>query len=330
LHALLHPVRDRVDSLPEPQADALRAAFGLTAAVEGRDRFLVGLAVLTLLAEVAEERPVVCLVDDAQWLDQASADALLFAARRLQAERVVVVFGVRDGDRPFATAGLPELALSGLDDTQSAALLAEHCGELAPVVRDRVVAESGGNPLTLVELSRMLDPDQRAGKLPPLGLYTEASSPLGRAENAFRERIGALPERSRTLLTVAAAEGTGELGLVMRAATALGAGVTDLEPVEHAGLVRIDGGMIAFQHPLVKAAAYRGATLSRRQDAHRALADALTSSGDEDGEDRRAQHLAAATTGTDEPLGRLLEQTADRATRRGAPAVAATGYERAA
>ncbi|WAL67811.1 LuxR C-terminal-related transcriptional regulator [Amycolatopsis cynarae] len=330
LHALLHPVRERVDSLPEPQADALHAAFGLRAAAEGRDRFLVGLAVLTLLAEVAEERPVVCLVDDAQWLDQSSADALLFAARRLQAERVMVLFGMRDGDRPFPTAGIAELPLHALDETQSAALLAEHCGELAPAVRDRVVAESGGNPLTLIELSRMLGPDQRAGKLPPLGLYTEASSPLGRLESAFQKRIGVLPKRSRTLLTVAAAEGTGDLGLIMSAATALGVGVTDLEPVEHAGLVRIDGGLLVFRHPLVKAAAYRGATLSWRQDAHRVLADVLASSGDEDGEDRRTQHLAAATTGIDENLGRLLERAADRATRRGALAVAATGYERAA
>ncbi|MFC5095825.1 ATP-binding protein [Amycolatopsis plumensis] len=330
LHALLHPLRDRVGSLPGPQAGALRAAFGLAAAPEGRDRFLTGLAVLTLLADAAEDRPVVCLADDAQWLDRASAEALLFAARRLQAERVAVVFGVRDGDRPFPAAGLPELALHGLDDPQSAAVLAEHGGELAPAVRDRLVAEAAGNPLTLIELARMLGPEQRAGKLPPFGVYTAASSPLGRVENAFRERIGALPERSRTLLTVAAADGTGELSLVVRAAAELGAVVADLEPVEHAGLARIDGELLVFHHPLVKAAAYRGATLARRQEAHRALAGVLASARDDEAADRRAQHLAAATTGTDEPLGSLVEQAADRAARRGAPAVAATAYERAA
>lgn len=325
LHALLRPVLHRLDSLPAPQATALRAAFGVAEGnTDGRDRFLVGLAVLTLLAEAAEERLVVCLVDDAQWLDEASADALLFAARRLEVERVAVVFCVRDGANigHRGAQGLPELVLRSLDDAWAAALLAEHRGDLAPAVRDRVVAESGGNPLTLIELSRALDPD----KLPPLGLHTETSSPLGRVEHAFRERIDALPEPTRTLLVVAAAEGAGDLGLVMRAAGARGA---DLDPAEHAGLVRVDGDRLAFRHPLVKAAAYRGATLSRRQDAHRALADAL-GDADEDTADRRAHHLAAATTGTDEPLGDLLAHTAARAGRRGAPAVAATVYERAA
>ncbi|WP_410592099.1 helix-turn-helix transcriptional regulator [Amycolatopsis sp. lyj-23] len=330
LHALLHPLRDRVDTLPAPQAGALRAAFGLAAAPAGHDRFLTGLAVLTLLAEAAEERPVVCLADDAQWLDQASAEALLFAARRLQAEGVAVVFAVRDGDRPFPAAGLPELVLQGLDETQSAAVLGEHGGELAPAVRDRLVADSAGNPLTLIELARSLGPEQRAGKLPPLGWHTEASSPLGRVENAFRERVGALPDGSRTLLTVAAADGTGDLALVVRAAATLGAGVADLEPAEHAGLVRVEGELLVFRHPLVKAAAYRGAALARRQNAHRALAAALGPGGDDEAADRRAQHLAAATTGTDEPLGYLVEQAADRAARRGAPAVAATAHERAA
>ncbi|MEO3752677.1 AAA family ATPase [Streptomyces sp. B6B3] len=332
LHALLHPVRRRIDALPPPQSDALRAAFGQGPA-QGGDRFLVGLAVLTLLADLSEDEPLLCLVDDAQWLDQASADALLFAVRRLNAERIAVVFGVRGGERPFPAAGVADLVLTGLDAEHSAALLAARGGEMAAAVRDRVVAEAEGNPLALIELSGMLGPEERAGRLPPLTLYVEADTPAGRVETAYRERIAAFPERTRILLAVAAAEGTGGLGLILRAAGRLGAGAADLEPAEQAGLVRVGPTALAFRHPLVKAAAYRGAPLSTRQAAHRALADGLVWADVEDregAEDRRAHHLAAAVTGVDEDLGLLLERAADRALRRGAPAVAASVFERCA
>lgn len=326
LHALLRPFQDRVEALPPPQAAALRGAFGLVAdeRAEERDRFLVGLAVLTLLGDVAEQQPVLCVVDDAQWLDPASADALLFAARRLQAESITMLFGVREGDRAFPTPGLPEMLVQGLGNDALADLLAEHCGQVGPQVRDRVVAESAGNPLALIELARMLDERQRAGEVPQLGLYTESASPVGRVENAFRAQLRLLPQQCRLVLTVAAADGTGDLGLVLHAATALGAVPADLAPAEDAGLVRIEGDLLTFRHPLLKAAAYRDAPWSVRQNAHRALAAAVAH------EDRRAHHLAAATTGTDADLAQLLEDTAASANRRGAPAIAATGYERAA
>lgn len=332
LHALVHPVRHRIDALPAPQSHALRAAFGQTSA-EGGDRFLVGLAVLTLLADLSEEGPLLCLVDDAQWLDRASADALLFAVRRLSAERIAVAFGARSGDRPFPAAGVEDVVLTGLDAERAAALLAERHREIAPAIRDRVIAEAEGNPLALIELAAMLGPEERAGRLPALTLYTEAATPAGRVETAYRERIAALPKRTRTVLTLAAAEGTGELDLVLRAAGELGSGAADLGPAEHAGLVRIGAAVLTFHHPLVKAAAYRGAPLAVRHAAHRALGDALGRGDAEDrdgAEDRRAHHLAAATTGTDEALGLLVEQAADRALRRGAPAVAASVFERSA
>ncbi|WP_344658951.1 helix-turn-helix transcriptional regulator [Catenulispora subtropica] len=342
LHALLHPVRKRIADLPAPQADALRTALGHGSS-DGHDRFLVGLALLTLLADLSEEEPLLCLVDDAQWLDQASASALLFALRRLQAERIAVVLGVRTGDerRRFEHSpvspvspltGLPELVLEALDADQAAAVLAEHRGEIAPAVRDRIIAEAEGNPLALIELSAMLGPEQLAGKVAPLTLYTEASSAVGRIESAYRERIEILPERTRTLLTLAAAEGTGDVDLVARAAAHLDAGLPDLAPAEDAGLVRVAAGAVSFRHPLVKAAAYRGATLSARQAAHRALAAALEHGAVEERDaaaDRRAHQLAAATTGVDEDLGDLVEQAAARALRRGAPEVAAPVFERA-
>ncbi|MFF0201359.1 ATP-binding protein [Streptomyces sp. NPDC005017] len=334
LHALLHPVGHRIDGLPAPQALALRAALGEGSA-RGGDRFLVGLAVLTLLADLSEGGPLLCVVDDAQWLDQASADALLFAVRRLNAERIAVVFGARSGDRPFPAAGIAEMVLTGLDAERAAALLAERCGEIAPAVRDRVIAEAEGNPLALIELSAMLGPEEQAGRLPALTLYTESATPAGRVETAYRERIAALPERTRTLLALAAADGTGALDLILRAAHRLATGAEDLEPAEHAGLVQVGAAVLTFRHPLVKAAAYRGAPLTVRQAAHRALADALGDSGDaeddRDGaQDRRTHHLAAAVTGVDESLGYLVEHAADRALRRGAPALAASAFERCA
>lgn len=348
LHALLHPVRKRFDALPAPQADALRTALGHGPAEGGHDRFLVGLAVLTLLSDLSEEEPLLCLVDDAQWLDQASASALLFALRRLEAERIAVILGVRTGEQPrrldqYPFTGLPELTLTGLDPVQSAALLADHRGDIAPAVRDRIIIEAEGNPLALIELSAMLGPEHLAGKLPPLTLYTEATSAVGRVESTYRDRIDVLPEPTRLLLTLAAAEGTGDVDLIARAAASLGTatnptapgpapGIPDLAPAEAAGLIRVTSGTVHFRHPLVKAAAYRGAPLSTRQSAHRALAAALHHSPleERDTADRRAHQLAAATTGIDEDLADLVEQAATRALHRGAPEVATPVYERAA
>ncbi|NUR61805.1 MAG: AAA family ATPase [Catenulispora sp.] len=334
LHALLHPVRKRIDDLPAPQADALRTALGHGASEGGHDRFLVGLAVLTLLSDLSEEEPLLCLVDDAQWLDQASASALLFALRRLHAERIAVILCVRTGEQPHpfeqgVATGLPELFLHGLDADQSAAVLADHRGDIAPAARDRIIAEAEGNPLALIELSAMLAPEHLAGRLPPLTLYTEATSAVSRVESAYRDRIEDLPPGTRLLLTLAAADGTADVDLIARAATHLDStpGIPDLAPAEEAGLIRIASGTIHFRHPLVKAAAYRGAPLSTRQSAHRALAAALSHP---DLADRRTHHLAAATTGTDEHLGHLVEQSATRALHRGAPEVATPLYERAA
>ncbi|HEY3479459.1 MAG TPA: ATP-binding protein, partial [Streptomyces sp.] len=308
LHALLRPVLDRIPDLPEAQQDALRSALGLRADAVP-DRFLVGLAVLTLLAELAGSGPVVCLVDDAQWLDPASAETLVFTARRLDAEGIAMIFAAREGDRPFPAPGVPELTLSGLDDDAALALLAATVEDLAPQARGRILREAEGNPLALVEFARMLPPDQREGALAPLGLHTDTLPVTGRVEQAYRTRIRELPEATRRLLLIAAAEDGGDLALVLRAAAistpaaaptgthaltdgaartdaaALPAtgpadlGPADLGPAEEAGLVHLSGASFVFRHPLVKAAAYRSATLAARVAAHRALARALEPEG---------------------------------------------------
>ncbi|WP_035869674.1 ATP-binding protein, partial [Kitasatospora cheerisanensis] len=261
LHQLLRPALDRLGRLPGPQADALRTAFGL-AAPTGQDRFLTGLAVLTLLSEYAGEDPVLCLVDDAQWLDRASLDALAFAARRLDAEGVVMLFAMRE-PRPL---GLPELRLDALDRRAVAALLAEHAGGgLSPHVRERVAAEARGNPLALIELPRSLTEDQRTGLLGPLPTTPADPTPSARVRAAFGARIDRLPAETRSALLVAAADDTGELAVVLAAA---GAPLTALEAAETADLIRLDGTSLTFRHPLVRAAAYRSAPLARRIAAH--------------------------------------------------------------
>lgn len=322
LDLLLRPVSRLIEALPDPQRTALRAALGHGDAA-GADRFLVGLATLTLLAELAEERPVVCLVDDAQWLDRASADAVVFAARRLDADRITMVLAARDDGEDPVAAGLPQLSLSGLDDEHSRSLLATVAADLVPEVRDRLVAEARGNPLALLEFAGALSPQQRAGRLDPLPLA--ATAVAGRLEQSLRSAIGALPEATRRLLAYAAAEGTGDLGLVLRAAA--GADPRDLAPAERARLVRVGDRRLEFRHPLVKAAAYREAPLAQRIEAHRALAAVL------DGEtaaDRRAWHRSAAALGPDEGVGEDLELAGHRARWRGSHASAVTAYERAA
>ncbi|SEE20689.1 AAA family ATPase [Streptomyces sp. TLI_105] len=317
LHLLLRPVlADQLKGLPDPQRQALEGAFGLALGVSA-DRMMVGLAVLTLLSELAEDAPVLCLIDDAQWLDRPSAEALLFAARRLGAEGVAMVFAVRDGEAPFPTPGLPELRLTGLSCEAAAALVDAREGDLASEVRRRVLAEAGGNPLALIELPTALTVSTPGPALPL----------TNRLQLAFHAQAGGLPEASRTLLLVAAADDTGDLGLLLRAAESMGAGVGDLPAVEEAGLLRLDGRQVTFRHPLVRAAVYQGTPLDQRLCAHRALAGALT---DADQADRRAWHLASAATGPDAAIAAELERTASLAAERKGYAASAAAYERAA
>ncbi|GAA3116674.1 LuxR family transcriptional regulator [Planomonospora alba] len=320
LHLLLRSALDRVDTLPDRQREALRGAFGLAPAESG-DRFLVGLAVLSLLSELAGDAPLLCLVDDAQWLDRASAEALLFAARRLESEGVLLLFAARDDDRPFPAPGIAEMRLGGLDGAAAGALLDEYGGGLDPRARERLLAETGGNPLALIELPVLLTAEQPGDsfRLGPVPLTS-------RVQAAFHQQVASLPEGTRTLLLVAAAEDSRDLGVVLRAGASFGLSVADLQPAERIGLVALRDGTVAFRHPLVSAAVYHGAPLSLRLAAHAALAEALD--GPEQA-DRRAWHLAGAVTGPDERVAAELERTAERAGGRSGHAAAAA-YERAA
>jgi DNA-binding CsgD family transcriptional regulator len=318
LHRILLPVLDEVDRIPEPQADALRGAFGLSPG-RASDRFLIGVGVLSLLSESADEQALLCVVDDAQWLDGASADALAFAARRLEAEGVVLLFAARDGEAP-ALDGLRELRLAGLDGDAADALLA---AELSPGLRDRLVESTRGNPLALIELSAALKPDQLAGRelLP-------APLPIGAAlENAFLERVRGLPQHSQTLLLLAAVDDTGDLGTVLRAACQLGVDDEALDPAEAAGLLRVAMGVLEFRHPLVRSAVYQAAPFNERRAAHLALARVLVHEQDAD---RRAWHRAAAVTAPNDEVADELERTSERARRRSGYAAAAAALERAA
>ncbi|MER7484352.1 AAA family ATPase [Streptomyces sp. NPDC126497] len=316
LHLLLRPALDRTDALPAPQARALRGAFGLAPAEPG-DRMLVGLAVLSLLAEFADGGPLLCLVDDAQWLDRASAEALLFAARRLDAEGTALIITARTG---FEAPGLAHLPLTGLDAPAAAGLLAEHAATLSPADRYRVLAAAQGNPLALLEL--------------PVALATGRPVAAGRdlpmtdaVQAAFLDRARRLPEPSRRLLLVAAAEDTGDRDVVLRAAAPLGCRPTDLVPAETAGLLQVDNRTVRFRHPLVRSAVYQAAPVSLRLVVHTALAEALHRPEDAD---RRAWHHAVVATGPDEQVAAELEGTARRAVERSGYAAAAAAYERAA
>jgi AAA ATPase domain len=319
LHQLLTPMLDRLERLPDPQREALATAFGLSAG-PAPDRFLVGLATLSLLADAAEEHPPLCLVDDAQWLDQASAQVLGFVARRLVAESVALVFAARvPGDE---LAGLPELLVEGLPEADARALLeAALTGPLDARVRDRLVAESGGNPLALLELPRGLTPAELAG-----GFALPDAPPLaGRIEVSFRRRLKALPAQTRSLLLVAAADPVGDPVLVWQAAERLGIRTAAATPAAEAGLLEI-GARVLFRHPLVRSAAYRSASLQERQEVHRALAEATDPALDPD---RRAWHRAQAALGPDEEVAAELERSAGRAQARGGVAAAAAFLQRA-
>jgi DNA-binding CsgD family transcriptional regulator len=320
LHQLCAPMVDRLEHLAVPQRDALQAAFGISPG-PAPDRFLVGLAVLSLLSEVAEEQPLVCLVDDGQWLDRASAQVLAFVARRLGAESIGLVLAERapSGD----LAGLPELAVGGLGEADAHALLdSVLTGPLDARVRDQIVAETGGNPLALLELPRGLTAAELAG-----GFGLPGAVPLaGSIEDSFRRRSDALPDQSRRLLLLAAADPTGDPALLWRAAGRLGIGGEAAAPAAEAGLAEF-GVRVRFRHPLVRSAAYRSASAQERQQVHRALAEVTDPQLDPD---RRAWHRAQAASGPDEDVAGELERSAGRARARGGLAAAAAFLERAA
>ena len=320
LHQLCGPMLNRLSRLPEPQRVALQTAFGLSAG-PAPDRFLVGLAVLGLLSEVAGERPLICLVDDQQWLDSASAQALEFVARRLAADPVGLVFATRDPSDGLAA--FPALAVEGLQEGDARALLdTVQLGPLDARVRDLIVAETRGNPLALLELPRGFTPAELAGGF---GLPGARRLP-GRIEESFRRQIEGLPDQTQRLLQLAAADSSGDPLLVWRAAGQLGIPVPAGESAVEAGLIEF-GAQIRFRHPLVRSAAYRSASIQERQKAHRALGAVTDSNLDPD---RRAWHLAQAALGPDEQVAGELERSAVRAQRRGGLAAAAAFLERAA
>ena len=323
LQQLCAPMLGKLESLPDPQRAALGIAFGLNTGA-APDRFLVGLAVLSLLSEVAEQQPLLCVIDDTQWLDRASAQALAFVARRLLAEPVALVFATRDPGEEYR--GLPELPVGGLRDGDARELLSSVVrGPLDERVRDRIIAETRGNPLALLELPRGVTPAELAGGF---GLPSMPGLPglPRRIEDSFRRRLEVLPAATQRLMLVAAAEPAGEPGLVWRAAERLGTGAEAATPAADAGLLGI-GERVTFRHPLVRSAVYRAASPAERRAAHQALADVTDSRADPD---RRAWHRAQATLGPDEDVASELEQSANRAQARGGLAAAAAFLERAA
>jgi DNA-binding CsgD family transcriptional regulator len=321
IHQLCAPFLDRVDALPAPQREALRTALGL-APGDAPNRFLIALAVLGLLCHAAQDRPLLCLVDDAQWLDDASSKVLGFVARRLLAESVALVFAVREPANKPELEGLPALALSGLDEADARALLARAIpGRLDDRVRDRLLTETQGNPLAILELPRGMSAAQLAG-----GFDVPATSNLPQEiERRYVERVRALPSDSQRLLLLAAAERLGDSALLWRAAKRLGIGASALASAQDDALVDF-GALVRFRHPLVRSAAYRVAPAEARRDVHRALAEACDPEADAD---RRAWHLALATPAPDEDVASELERAAGRAQTRGGLAAAAAFLERA-
>ena len=308
----------RAERLPEPQRDALRTASGL-AAGPPPDGFLVGLAVLSLLAGVAGERPLICVIDDEQWLDRTSMQTLGFAARRLAADPVGLVFAAREPSAELA--GLPELHVGGLQDDDAQALLASAlAGPLDARVSDLIVAETRGNPLALLELPRGLSPAELAG-----GFGLPGAAPLaGRIQDSFARQLGALPDQTRRLVQLAAADPSGDRQLLWRAAGRLGIPIQAAAPAVEAGLVEF-GTRVRFRHPLARSAAYRSASYHDRRAVHDALAEVTDPIADPD---RRAWHRAQAVAGPDEGIAAELERSAGRAQARGGLAAAAAFLER--
>jgi DNA-binding CsgD family transcriptional regulator len=321
LQRLLWPLRARIDTLPAPQRAALRAAFG-EAEGEG-DRFLAFLGTLSLLADAADEAPVLAVVDDAHWLDDASAAALLFAARRLQAERVALLFAARDGEAyGFDVPDLPTVVLGGLTGAAADALLAARAGRVVdPVVRDRLVTATGGNPLALGELAGVLTGEQLSGRAP-----LPAALPVtGGVERGFLDRYRRLAEPAQRLVLIAAADDTGLLTVVRDAAEQLRVSDEALDEAERSGLLTVNGEAVSLYHPLVRSAVYRAATSTQRRAAHRVLADVLGADPD-----RRAWHLAAAADRPDDAVVAALDDVAERASGRGGHEAAAAAWARAA
>ncbi|WP_454786472.1 ATP-binding protein [Mycobacterium antarcticum] len=320
LQQLCAPLSIHFDALPGPQRDALEVAFGRCAG-PAPDRFLVGLAVLSLLAAAAESRPLVCVIDDAQWLDRVSAQTLAFVARRVMAERVALLFAVRDGTDD-ELAGLPELAIRGLSPVDARALLdSVILGRIDERVRDRIVAETRGNPLALLELPRDLTAEELAGGFG----RPNARRLAGQIEQSFVRRVQTLPPPTQRLLLAASAESAGDAALLMRAAERLGIPVDASAAAEAAGLIEL-GTRVRFRHPLVRSAAYRVANPEDRREVHRVLAEVTDPEIDPD---RRAWHRADAATGPDEAVAVELERSADRAERRGGVSAAAAFLQRA-
>ena len=319
LHQLCGPLLGDLDALPPPQQSALAVAFGLSAGLPP-DRFLVSLATLSLLAEVALERPFLCLVDDAQWLDAASAQALGFVARRLLAESVGIVFAVRDEPDIPALAGLPELSLGGLPEKHARELLSTVLpGRLDDGLRERIIAETRGNPLALLEL-----PHELTAPEVPIGRGTIPPQPLsGRIEGSFLHRLERLAPDCRQLLLLAAAEPVGDSAVLWRAAERLGIDFATAA-ADADGVLTISE-RVAFPHPLLRSAVYRSGTAADRRAVHLALADVTDRETDPD---RRAWHLAAAAPGFDEAVASELERSAARAQTRGGLAAAAAFLRR--
>ena len=317
LQQLCSPSLAHLERLPDPQREALAVAFGLSTG-QAPNTFLVGLAVLGLLSEVAEERPLLCVVDDAQWLDRASARALAFVARRLLAEKIALVVAAREF--PDALTGLPQLHVEPLRRGDARTLLQSVLpGRLDEPVLERIVVESRGNPLALLELPRGLTPAQLAG-----GFGLPTALPLSaQIEESFTRRLARMPRDARRLLLVAAADSTGDLALVRRAAQRLGIPESAVHTVEADGLLALSEGVV-FRHPLVRSAVYRAAEPNERREAHRALADATDPQLDPD---RRAWHRAQAASVPDEEVAGELERSAARAQARGGLAAAAAFLE---
>ena len=319
LQQLCAPMLDKLENLPDPQRDALGVAFGLKSGA-APDRFLVGLAALGLLSEMAEQQPLLCVIDDAQWLDRASAQALAFVARRLLGEPVALVFATREPGEELR--GLPELLIEGLRDGDAQELLSSVIrGPLDERVRDRIIAETRGNPLALLELPRGATPADLAGGF---GSPRVAELP-GRIEDNFRRRLEVLPSATQRLMLVAAAEPAGEPALLWRAAERLGIGTEAIAPAADAGLLVV-GERVTFRHPLARRAVYRSASPQERRAAHQALAGATDPEADPD---RRAWHRAQATLGPDGDVAAELERSASRAQARGGLAAAAAFLDRA-
>ncbi|WP_028060239.1 helix-turn-helix transcriptional regulator [Candidatus Solirubrobacter pratensis] len=322
LHQLCGELLGHLDRLPPPRRDALETAFGLSSGAPP-ERFLISLAVLSLLSEAAERTPVLCLVDDVQWLDRSSAQTLAFVARRLKADAVVLLFAVREPLELDAYARLPQLRLEGLPDANARELLSSVIG--APLdrrVRERILAEARGNPLALLELPRALSPAEFAG-----GFGIPAQLPLeSRIEATFWRRAQQLPAATQRLLLLAAAEPTGEPALLWRSAAELGIATDAMEPAVGDGMLEL-GARVAFRHPLLRSAIYRAATAEERQAVHRALAAGTDAETDPD---RQVWHRAQAALGPDENVAADLERSAGRAQARGGLAAAAAFLQRAA